>query len=325
MSTYQGRSWQAETFGSPQEVLRLKNVTWQPPTKGQLLVKAHACEVGLPDLLTTEGKFPLLTAPPAIPGQEVAGSVVSVPQGSVFSVGDRVMGITPFQEAWGGYSDYAYVREASTRPIPSTLSDEEAAGFLIGFKTAYNALTDRISVTADSVVLVLGAAGSSGGATIQLAKALGTTVIAVTSSEEKVAFCTRIGADHVVNRMTSNFVDEVHKLTDGRGVDIIFDPEGMKQFRVQERETGRLHLLLGTVMVGIVLSVLLEGIVQLLPPHYILGWGISGEVVALGEGVTQFMPGDEVYGMLRFPQEGKAYIVSMSAPQSQILRLSQLV
>jgi NADPH:quinone reductase len=226
MSTYQGGSWQADTFGSPQEVLRLKNVTWQPPTKGQLLVKVHACGVGLPDLLMTEGKFPLITTPPAVPGQEVAGSVVSVPKGSAFSVGDRVMGITPFQEAWGGYSDYAYVREASTRPIPRTLSDEEAAGFMIGFKTAYHALVDRVSITSGEVVLVLGAAGSSGGAAIQLAKALSTTVIAVTSSEEKVAFCTRIGADHVVNRITSNVVDEVHKLTDGRGVDIIFDPVG---------------------------------------------------------------------------------------------------
>jgi NADPH2:quinone reductase len=226
MTTYQGKSWQAATFGAPQEVLHLENITWQPPTAGRLLIKVHACGVGLPDMLITTGNYPLITKAPAIPGQEVAGEVVSVPEGSAFSIGDRVMGITLFLEGWGGYSDYAYVRETHTRLIPHTLTDEEAAGFLIGFKTAHNALIDRISVTPGETVLVLGASGSSGIAAIQLAKALGATVIAVTSSADKATFCTSIGADHVVNRMTSNVVDEIHRLTNGRGADIIFDTIG---------------------------------------------------------------------------------------------------
>jgi NADPH2:quinone reductase len=226
MDTYKGQSWQADAFGAPLEVLHQKNVTWSLPQKGWLLVKVHACGVGLPDGLITLGQYPLITEAPAVPGQEVAGEVVGVPEGSKFSVGDRVMGVTAFLERWGGYSEYAYILEAQTRHIPGTLTDEEAAGFLIGFKTAHNALIDRAVVAAGEVLLVLGATGSSGIAAIQLGKALGATVIAVTSSDEKVAFCTSIGADYAVNRMTSNFVDEVLKLTGGRGANVIFDPVG---------------------------------------------------------------------------------------------------
>jgi NADPH2:quinone reductase len=223
---FQGRSWQAHAFGEPKDVLRAIPIEWPAPAPGRVLVRVLACKVGLPDLLITTGRYPLSPQPPVVPGQEVAGEVVAVPAGSDFAVGERVMGATAFIDGWGGYSDYAYLREEKTRRVPPTMTDEEAAGFTIGFRTAYAGLHERIQVQPGEVVLVLGAAGNTGAAAVQLGKALGATVIAAAGDEAKLAFCTGIGADHVVNYRTSDVVEQVRRITDGRGADVVFDPVG---------------------------------------------------------------------------------------------------
>jgi NADPH2:quinone reductase len=127
---------------------------------------------------------------------------------------------------FGGMSDYAYVRESQTLHIPEPLSVEEAAGFLIGFRTAYAGLVQRMSVAKGDVLLVLGGAGSSGAMAICLGRTLGATVIAVAGSEEKLEFCKSIGADHALGYKSGDFVKETLELTDGRGADVIFDPVG---------------------------------------------------------------------------------------------------
>jgi NADPH:quinone reductase len=174
----------------------------------------------------TQGQFPGLGTLPIGLGEEVAGEVVAVPPGSSFRVGDQVMGFTPFMDGWGGYADYAYVREPHTLRIPAALTDEQAGGFMIGFRTAYAGLVQRAPVAAGETLLVLGAAGSSGVTAIQLGKALGATVIGVAGSEEKLALCTRSGADHVLNHRTADLTADLAKLTHGRGVDVIYDPVG---------------------------------------------------------------------------------------------------
>ncbi|WP_433559999.1 zinc-binding dehydrogenase [Pseudonocardia xinjiangensis] len=221
-----GRSWRARSFGEPKDVLRVEEIEWAEPSAGLVLVKVRACGVGLPDLLITTGNYPPLPDPPAVPGQEVMGEVVGVPAGSAFAVGDRVMGATAFLDGWGGYSDYAYVREAKTQRVPPALTDEEAAGFVIGFRTAYAGLADRIRIAPGEVLLVLGAAGNTGAAAVQLGKALGATVIATASSAEKLAFCSRIGADHVVDHRTADVARAVLEITGGHGADVVFDPVG---------------------------------------------------------------------------------------------------
>jgi NADPH2:quinone reductase len=163
------------------------------------------------------------------PGQEVSGEVVATPDGSAFNVGDRVMGVTPFGGeglTFGGMADYAYVREPQTLHVPDGLSVEEAAGFLVGFRTAYAALVQRLPVAAGDVLVVLGAAGSSGVTAVSLGKALSATVIAVAGSDEKLEFCKSIGADHALSYKSGDFVQEILDLTDGRGADAIFDPVG---------------------------------------------------------------------------------------------------
>ncbi|GII52547.1 oxidoreductase [Planotetraspora thailandica] len=223
---FHGKSWQAPEFGTPTEVLRLTEATWEAPSEGRLLVKVDYCAVGYPDIYIVGGHFPGVTQPPASPGQEVSGEVVAVAPGSPFAVGDRVMGMTPFFESCGGYGTYAYVWEAQCRPIPSTLTGAEAAGFLIGFKTAHFGLVGRLGLTAGEVLVVLGGAGGSGSTAIQLGKALGATVIAVAGGHDKVEFCRSLGADHVIDRTAADVAEEVRALTDGRGADVVYDPVG---------------------------------------------------------------------------------------------------
>lgn len=174
----------------------------------------------------TGGHFPLLGAPPFGLGEEAAGGVVAVAPGSRFSVGDQVAGITAFLDGWGGYAEFAYVRENSAIRIPKGMTDEQAGGFCVGFRTAYAGLVERAPVQPGQTLLILGAAGSSGATALQLGKALGATVIAVAGSPEKVEFCARLGADHVLNHRTVDLTTRIAQITGGRGVDLIYDPVG---------------------------------------------------------------------------------------------------
>jgi len=225
---FNGRILKATSFGAPKDVLQISEHVWGQPPEGCLLVKVDACGLGLPDMLMTMGVYPIVPAPPVTPGQEVTGKVVAVSEGSAFKAGDRVMGVTQIGGGlqFGGVSDYAYIRESQTLHVPDSLSVEEAAGFLVGFRTAYAALVQRMPVGNGDVVVVLGGAGSSGATTIAMGKALGATVIAVAGGDDKLAFCRNIGADHAISYKSGDFVQEILDLTGGRGADVIFDPVG---------------------------------------------------------------------------------------------------
>lgn len=223
---FSGRAWRLVRFGAPADSIELQQMTWPAPAPGQVLIRVRTAGAGYPDSMMVAGHFPLLGNPPFGLGEEAAGDVVAVPSGSRFSVGDQVTGITGFLDGWGGYAEYAYLREESTIKIPACMSMEEAGGFPIAFRTAYAALVDRAPLRAEQVLLVLGAAGSSGGAAIQLGKALGATVIAVAGSQEKLDFCRRHGADHVVNYRSEDLPARIWEFTGGHGADVIFDPVG---------------------------------------------------------------------------------------------------
>ena len=223
---FSGRAWRVVKFGDPKEAVELQELTWGEPAPGQVLIRTRTAGAGFPDVMMTAGHFPLLGDPPFGLGEEVAGEVVAVPPGSRFAVGDQVAGITAFLEGWGGYAEYAYVRERSALRIPAGMTDEQAGGFPIGFRTAYAGLVERAPVEAGQTLLVLGAAGSSGATAVQLGKALGATVIAIAGSQEKLDFCARNGADHGVNYRTDDLTARIAEITQGRGVDLIYDPVG---------------------------------------------------------------------------------------------------
>jgi NADPH2:quinone reductase len=225
---FEGRAWKADQFGDPMRALKLKREEWGDPAEGTVLVKVTACGIGLPDLFMTQGVYPIVSTPPVYPGQEVCGRVISVPPGSAFKIGDRVMGMTIYGQGWwrGGLADFAFVQERKCLRVPDGMTDEAAAGFTIGFRTAHAALVERVPLMPGQRILILGAAGSSGAAAIRLAKALGAEVIAVAGSDEKRSFCESIGADHVLDYRADGWTDAVWSATQGRGIDVIFDPVG---------------------------------------------------------------------------------------------------
>jgi NADPH2:quinone reductase len=221
-----GKAWRAERFGEPADELRLLPTEWPDPAPGRALVRVHAVGVGLPDRLMVTGHYRLAAEPPVSPGQEVCGTVVAVAPGSPFAVGDRIMGLTPFAEGHGGYGDYAYVRESKASPVPEHFGDAEAAGFMLAYRTAHASLITRVALGDGQTVAVLGAAGSSGLAAIQLARALGATVVAIAGGPDKLDFCTAIGAHHTVDYRRADVGAELLRITDGQGVDVLFDPVG---------------------------------------------------------------------------------------------------
>ncbi len=220
------KSWQAEEFGAVDEVLKLVEVPeLGPPPADCVTVKVITAGVGLPDVLMTQGRYPLVTETPVSPGQEVVGIVTDVAPGVDFAVGDRVMGLSLFMGGFGGFSEYCYM---STKQVmskaPEGMSDEHAATFLIRFLTAQTGLVQRAKLVPGETLLVLGAAGGTGTAAVQFGKALGAKVIAVAGGAEKVAFCNAQGADYVVDYREGEISEQVQALVDS--VDVIFDPVG---------------------------------------------------------------------------------------------------
>ena len=226
MTAAEGHAWIADGFGEPADVLRWTARTWAAPPDGALLVEVAAAGVGLPDAFMLRGVYPLVRRPPITPGQEVCGRVVAAPAGSRFSPGDRILGPTHFHSGSGGFASHSYVTEAHASLAPEALSDEEAAGFYIGFRTAYTALVTRSRLHAGQTVLVLGGSGSTGATAISLAKALGASVVAVASTDDKRDFCLGIGADAAVARDADAIRRAAVGHTGGRGFDIVIDPVG---------------------------------------------------------------------------------------------------
>ena len=128
---FSGRAWRLVKFGEPKEAIKLQEMTWGEPSPGQVLIRDRTAGAGFPDAMMTAGHFPLVGDPPFGLGEEAAGEVVAVAPGSRFAVGDQVTGITGFLEGWGGFAEYAYIREGSAvRPVGMT--DEQAGAFRSG-------------------------------------------------------------------------------------------------------------------------------------------------------------------------------------------------
>lgn len=222
----EGRAWVANEFGAPGDVLHLVNRTWGKPPEGYLLIEVAAAGVALPDLMMTQGIYPLVPEPPVTPGQEACGFVVANGAGGRYKEGDRVFGPTAFYSGSGGLADYAFVKESQCSLAPPNLSDTEAAGFYIGFRTAYAALVERTGLKPGEHLVVLGGSGSTGATAIALGKALGAKVTAIASGADKLEFCKRIGADFVIDRRAGDVAKRIRDITSGDGADVIVDPVG---------------------------------------------------------------------------------------------------
>ena len=229
------RAWQVTRPGEPREALTLAEVEAPEPGPGFLRVRVTAAALGLPDLFLCRGSYALTPTRPFTPGQEVSGVVTAAGEGARAVVGDRVMGVTGFFLGHGGFAEEALVLDDFAFTVPETLTDAEAAGFLIPFHTAYVGLVQRGALAAGETLLVLGGAGGTGSAAIQLGAALGARVVATASSEAKAAFCRELGAEAVVDARSGDLAAQVREASDGRGADVVYDTVGGDAFAAATR------------------------------------------------------------------------------------------
>lgn len=194
---------------------------------GLVRVKVEAAALNFFDALLIGGIYQMKPEFPFTPGGEVAGTIVSAPPGSGLTEGQRVMAQAMMDKVGrGGYAEFVDTMPQLAHPIPDTMSFEDAAAFYIVYQTGWFGLHRRAHLQPGEVLLVHGGAGGTGTAAIQLGKAAGATVIATAGSDEKVRLCLEVGADHAINYKSQDFADEVNKITERKGADVVWDPVG---------------------------------------------------------------------------------------------------
>ncbi|MEQ9217192.1 MAG: NADPH:quinone oxidoreductase family protein [Cyclobacteriaceae bacterium] len=227
-------------FG-PINHLRFGEMKTPAITSEEVLIKVSYCGVNFPDTLIVEGKYQFKPGLPFVPGGEVSGVVEQV--------GDQVKGIAPGDKViaamgWGGFAEFAVAKAHNTFHFHSEADIKKGSVILETYGTAIHALIDRARLSKGEVLVVLGAAGGTGTAAVQLGKVLGATVVAVAGSEDKLAFAKDAGADHLINYQKTDLKES---LKDLGGVDIVFDPVGGSASEAAFRalKPGGRHLVVG--------------------------------------------------------------------------------
>jgi NADPH2:quinone reductase len=205
------------------ETLVVEEVADPVPGDHAAVVDVHAAGVNFPDTLIIQGKYQFKPPFPFSPGGECAG-VVSRVGAAVKNVkpGDRVMAMT----IHGAFAEKIAVRSESLVPMPPGLDFATAAAFMMTYGTSYHALVDRGALEAGESVLVLGASGGVGLAAVEIARVVGARVIAAASSGEKLAVCREHGADELIDYSREDLRERIKALTDGQGVNVVYDPVG---------------------------------------------------------------------------------------------------
>jgi putative PIG3 family NAD(P)H quinone oxidoreductase len=208
--------------GGP-HVLTLASAPVPAPRPGEVLVKVAAAGVNRPDVLQRMGLYPVPPGASSIPGLEVAGEIVELGEGvSLWRKGDQVTALT----AGGGYAEYALAHEGSCIRIPKGMGMAEAACIPETFMTVWHNVFERGGLKAGESFLVHGGSSGIGSTAIQLAAHFGARVFATAGSDEKCAYCERLGAERAINYKSQSFATVIKEVTAGRGVDVILDMAG---------------------------------------------------------------------------------------------------
>ena len=187
-----------------------------------LLIRVVAAALNFSDTLMIAGKYQVRPPIPFTPGQEIAGVVEAAPEGSGFAAGDRIVS----KLEWGGFAERAHVRTDMAIRVPEGANLIEALALPVVYMTALVALTECAVVKPGDTVLVHAAAGGVGIAAVEIASVLGARVIGAAGNAEKRALAREHGADEAVDYGHDGWIDEVKRLTGGRGADVIVDPVG---------------------------------------------------------------------------------------------------
>lgn len=210
------------TFGAP-EVLRVAERPAPVAGAGELLIRVAASGVNRPDVLQRTGNYPVPPGASDLPGLEVAGEIVAgdaeAMSAAGLALGDHVCALV----AGGGYAELCVAPVAQCLPVPRGWSDVEAATLPETFFTVWSNVFMRGRLQKGETLLVQGGSSGIGVTAIQLGKAMGATVIVTAGSDDKCAACKAFGADHAINYKTADFVEEVKRLTGGKGVDVVLD------------------------------------------------------------------------------------------------------
>jgi NADPH:quinone reductase len=208
---------------------------WPEPeaTGRTVVIQAEAIGVNFPDGLLVQGLYQMKPPVPFVPGMEVAGRVVAVgDEVRSVKVGDRVAALGNL----GGYAEKVAAPEGSVMPLPDAVTAADACALLCGYGTSHYALKQRGQLKPGETLCVLGAAGLTGTAAIQIGKAMGARVIGVASSQEKRAIASEAGADVVLGY--DKLKDALKEATGGKGVDVGYDPVGGESFDALSRSMG---------------------------------------------------------------------------------------
>ncbi|KIK46929.1 hypothetical protein CY34DRAFT_75138 [Suillus luteus UH-Slu-Lm8-n1] len=206
--------------------LKLVDDAPEPEATGEeIVVDVYSSALNFFDILQAQGKYQIKPPFPFTLGAEFAGKVAKgspIPKGCPYKSGDRIFGSTQ-----GCFADKVAVKWQATNRLPDNLTFDQGAGLYITWPTSYEALVGRAELKPGESVLINAAAGGVGIAAVQLAKALGATVIAAAGSQAKLDICkTYGGADYTVNYTAQDWQKEVLRITSGRGVDVVYDPVG---------------------------------------------------------------------------------------------------
>jgi NADPH2:quinone reductase len=200
------------------------------PTPGpqDVLIAVHYAGVNGPDIVQRKGRYPPPPGASPVLGLEVSGTIVAVGADVTrWKVGDTVCALTP----GGGYAEFCVAPAAHCLPLPGGFDLERAAAIPENFFTVWTNLIERARLAKGETVLIHGGSGGIGYSAIQVAKAWGATVIATVGNAEKEAFARAVGADHVINYRTQDFVEEARRIVDARGIDVILDMVGGDYFK----------------------------------------------------------------------------------------------
>ena len=219
----------SHTPGGP-ETLIFTEISLKEPKEGEICIAVKAAGVNFPDTLIIRDLYQIKPPRPFAPGGEVAGIIESIgPNVKDFNVGDRVLAVP----GHGGFVTHINVPAITAIKIPQEMPFEDAACFIFTYGTSHYALRDRAAIKVGETLLILGAAGGVGAAAIEVGKSLGAKVIAAVSSEEKAAFCKKIGADEtivypkIMNRDSQKDLStKIKEIAGQNGVNVVYDAVG---------------------------------------------------------------------------------------------------
>ena len=217
---------QIEKHGDP-EVLKLHSMPVPEPGPGEVLIKVAAAGVNRPDMMQRKGLYPPPPGATDVPGLEVSGTVVSVGQNvSEPTINSEVCALV----TCGGYAEYCLAAAPICLPVPEKISLVNAAGIPETFFTVWTNVFERGQLKARESLLVHGGSSGIGTTAIQLSKAFGATVYTTAGTSEKCEFCENLGADVSINYREQDFSEEIKRLTEGKGVNVILDMVGGPYF-----------------------------------------------------------------------------------------------